>query len=98
MFNGFYGFVTRLTRREPLVQQELLTVLAHPNLLPVFSGVRPFFDHCVWCSSIDGFWLPLMNLQTPPMSNLIYIHNDHVYLKSIKITSLVEAYPSMISE
>jgi hypothetical protein len=72
------GFVTRLTRRVPLVEQELIT-------LPVFSGVRvtrsltlyicfvfrclsicPLsFGHCVFCSSsIYGFWLPLWYLQT----------------------------------
>ena len=34
------GFVTRLTRRVPLVEQEVLTLPEHVNSLPVFSGVR----------------------------------------------------------
>ena len=34
------GFVTRLTRQVPLVEQDLLTLLEHLSLPPVFSGVR----------------------------------------------------------
>jgi hypothetical protein len=34
------GFVTRLTRRVPLVEQELLTLPEHLSSPPVFSGVR----------------------------------------------------------
>jgi hypothetical protein len=34
------GFVTRLTRRMPLVERELLSLPAHLNSLPVLSGVR----------------------------------------------------------
>jgi len=34
------GFVTRLTRRVPLVEQELLTLPEHLSLPPVFSAVR----------------------------------------------------------
>ena len=34
------GFVTRLTRRVPLVEQELLTLPLHLSSPPVFSGVR----------------------------------------------------------
>jgi hypothetical protein len=34
------GFVTRLTRRVPLVEQELLTLPVHLSSPPVFSGVR----------------------------------------------------------
>jgi hypothetical protein len=34
------GFVTRLTRRVPLVEQELLTLPEHLNSSPVFSRVR----------------------------------------------------------
>ena len=34
------GFVTRITRRVPLVGQELLTLLEHLSSPPVFSGVR----------------------------------------------------------
>ena len=50
------GFVTRLTRRMSLVEQELLTLLEHLSSSPVFSGVRVtrslvlcvcFVDHCL---------------------------------------------------
>jgi hypothetical protein len=34
------GFVTRSTRRVPLVEQELLTLPEHLRSPPVFSGVR----------------------------------------------------------
>ena len=34
------GFVTRLTRRVPLVEQELLTLPGHLSSPPVFSGIR----------------------------------------------------------
>ena len=34
------GFVTRLTRRVSLVEQELLTISEHLSSPPVFSGVR----------------------------------------------------------
>jgi len=34
------GFVTRLTRRVPLVEQELLTLPEHLSSPTVFSGVR----------------------------------------------------------
>jgi len=34
------GFVTRLTRRVPLVEQELLTLPENLSSPPVFSGVR----------------------------------------------------------
>ena len=33
-------FVTRLTRRVPLVEQELFIILEHPSSPPVFNGVR----------------------------------------------------------
>ena len=34
------GFVTRLTRQVPLVEQELLTRQEHLHSTPVFSGIR----------------------------------------------------------
>ena len=34
------GFVTRLTRQVPLVEQELLTLPEHLSSPPAFSGVR----------------------------------------------------------
>ena len=80
------GFITRSTRRVPLVEQELLT-------LPVFRGVRVTrslvlcvcfvdrclsfctfsFGHCVvYSSSIYGFWLPLWYLQTLPVNYALW--------------------------
>ena len=50
------GFVTRLTRCVPLVEQELLTLPEHLSSPAVFSGVRVtrflvlcvcFVDHCL---------------------------------------------------
>ena len=66
------GFVTRLTRRVPLVKQELPILPENLIWPPVFSRVFSFmcmfckslfvllhfsFGHCVLCSSsIYGFW------------------------------------------
>jgi hypothetical protein len=56
------GFVTRLTRRVPLVEQELLTVPEHLSSPPVFSGVRVtrslvlyacFVDRCLSLCSLS---------------------------------------------
>jgi hypothetical protein len=50
------GFITRLTRRVSLVEQELLTFPEHLNSASVFAGVRVtrslvlyvcFVDHCL---------------------------------------------------
>jgi hypothetical protein len=58
------GFVTRLTRRVSLVEQELLTLSEHLSSPPVFSGVRVtrslvlyvcFVDHCLsFCAFYFG--------------------------------------------
>jgi hypothetical protein len=57
------GFVNRLTRRMPLVEQDLLTLPEHLSSSPVFSVIRITrslvlcvcsFGHCVVCSSV--FW------------------------------------------
>jgi hypothetical protein len=89
------GFVTRLTRRVLLVEQELLTLPEDLSSPLVFSVVRvtqylvlfvcfvdrclsfrPFsIGHCVVCSSIYGFWLPLWYLQT-----LRHISNIHTLI------------------
>ena len=50
-------FVTRLTRRVPLVEQELFTLPVHPSLPPVFSGVRVTRSLvlqciCIFCRSL----------------------------------------------
>ena len=58
------GFVTRLKRRVPLVEQERLTLPEHLSLPPVFSGVRVtrslvlyvcFVDRCL-SFGIFFFW------------------------------------------
>jgi len=65
------GFVTRLTRRVSLVEQELLTLPEHLSSPTDISRVRVtrslalyacFVARC--SSSIYGFWLPLWYLQT----------------------------------
>jgi len=51
----FTGFVTRLIRRAPLVEQELLTHPEHLSSLPVLSGARVTrsLDLCVmFCRSL----------------------------------------------
>jgi hypothetical protein len=46
------GFVTRLTRRVPLAEQELLTLLDHLNSPPVFSEDYSIFSFiCMFCRS-----------------------------------------------
>jgi len=60
------GFVTRSTRRVPLVEQALLTLLEHLSSPPVFNGVRVtrsfvlclcFVDRCL--SFCTFFFWPL---------------------------------------
>jgi hypothetical protein len=60
------GFVTRLTRRMPLVEQELPTVPEHLNSPTVFSGVR-VTRYLVWyecfpdrCLSFCAFFLVIV--------------------------------------
>jgi hypothetical protein len=47
------GFVTRLTRRVPLVEQELLTLSEHMSSPPVFSGVRVTRSLVVYVCFVD---------------------------------------------
>ena len=56
------GFVTRLTRRVPLVEQDLTTLPEHLSSPPDFSGVRVtrslvlcvcFVDRCLACCSFS---------------------------------------------
>ena len=56
-FMTYHRVVTRLTRRVPLVEQELLTLSEHLSSPPVFSGVRVtrslvlyvcFVDRCLF--------------------------------------------------
>jgi hypothetical protein len=63
------GFVTRLTRRVSLVEQELLTLREHLSSPPVFSGVRVtrslvlyvcFVDRCL--SFCTFFWAIVLSV------------------------------------
>jgi hypothetical protein len=49
------GFVTRLTRRVPLVEQELPTLLEHLSSPPVFSGVRVTWSLLLFVCFVDRF-------------------------------------------
>jgi hypothetical protein len=49
------GFVTRLTRRVPLVELELLTLPEHLDSLPVFSGVRVTRSLVLYVCFVDHF-------------------------------------------
>ena len=49
------GFVTRLTRRVPLVEQELLTLPEHLSSPPVFSGVRITWSLDLYVCFVDRF-------------------------------------------
>jgi hypothetical protein len=53
------GFVTRLTRRVPLVEMELLTLPKHLSSLPVFSGVRVTRSLVLYVCFVDHCWLQL---------------------------------------
>ena len=50
------GFVTRLTRRVPLVEQELLTLQEHLSSPPVFSGVRFTRSLVLYVCFVDRCW------------------------------------------
>ena len=72
------GFVTRLTRRVPLVEQELLTIPEHLSSPPIFSGIRVtrslvlyvcFVDRCL--SFCTFFFWPLCCLFIFDMQILI---------------------------
>jgi hypothetical protein len=52
------GFVTRLTRRVPLVEQELLTLPEHLSSPPVISGVRVTRSLVLYVCFVDR-WLSL---------------------------------------
>jgi hypothetical protein len=74
------GFVTRLTRRVPLVEQKMLTLPKHLSLLPIFSGVRVTLS-LVFC--VVFRWLPLWYLQ----SNISFQYQyQHIFIYSILLT------------
>jgi hypothetical protein len=83
------GFETRLTRRVPLVEQELLILPEHLSSPPVFSGVRVtrslvlcvrFVDRCLFfcplcCLFFFDLRIPITSLVS---SNLSYGSKPHV--------------------
>jgi hypothetical protein len=77
----FTGFVTRLTRLVPLLEQELLTLPEHLNSPPVFSSIRVtqslvlyvyFVDRCLYFFFWPLCWLFFFDLRiliTPLVSS-----------------------------
>jgi hypothetical protein len=70
----FTGFVIRVTRRVPLVEQEQLTFLEHPISVPVFSGACVtrslvlcvcFVDHCLPFCPFLPLRCPSFDLRIP---------------------------------
>ena len=93
-----------LTRRVPLVEQELLTLREHLRSPPVFSGVRVtrflvlyvcFVDHCL---SFCTFSFGQEDFQSFNQSEHIIGPGSHVgFPICTKITNLVENLPMNIS-
>jgi hypothetical protein len=90
---GITGFVTRLTRWVPLVEQELLTLSEHLSSPPVFSWVRVtrflvlyvcFVDRCLYffCWPLCFLFFFDIRILIAPLvsSNSSYLHleKDHV--------------------
>jgi hypothetical protein len=84
------GFVTRLTRRVPLVEQELLTLPEHLSSSLVFSGVRVtrslvlyvcfvFLLHFFFWPLCCLFFFDIRILITPLVSsNSSYVHTYNI--------------------
>ena len=83
------GFVTRLTRRVSLVEQELPTLPEHLSLPPVFSGVRVtwslvlyvcFVDRCLsFCTFSFGHCVVCSSLIYGFWLPLWYLQALHIY-------------------
>ena len=71
------GFVTRLTRRVPLVELELLTRLGAPEFIPVFSGFRVARSLVLYVCFVDHFCSFVLFLLTIVLSVLLrYTDSD----------------------
>jgi hypothetical protein len=101
--NFITGFVTRLTRRVPLVEQELHTLPEHMSSPLVLVGFVlldlsfyvyvlsfcPFFPHYVVCSSSNyGLWLPLWYLQTTLITHIM-LYRVHLAWAGFELAMLV---------
>ena len=97
-----HAFVTRLTRRMPLVEQELITLPKHP---PVLNGVRVtrslvlyvcFVDRCL--SFLSFFFWPLCCLSCFDVRILIYLFVLFVlFLLAIVLSVLLRCTDSDLS-
>ena len=84
------GFVTKLTRLVPLVEQELLTLPEHLSSPPVFSGVRVtrslvlylcFIDRCLsFCTFSFGHCVVCSSSIYGFWLYLWYLQTLHIYL------------------
>ena len=90
---GITGFVTRLTRWVPLVEQELLTISEHLSSPPVFSWVRVtrflvlyvcFVDRCLcfFCWPLCCLFFFDIRILIAPLvsssSSYLNLEKDHV--------------------
>ena len=72
------GYVARLTRRVPLVEQELITLPEHPSSPPIFSGVRVTWSLVVYVCFVDRcFVLFLLAIVLSVL--LLYTDSDYPY-------------------
>ena len=96
------GFVTRLSRRMPLVEQELLTLLENLSSSPVFSGVRVtrslvlcvcFGDRCLFfcnfsfgCCVVCSSWIYGFWLSLWYPQTLPYLQESWTCLNQLMMT------------
>ena len=73
------GFVTRLTRQVPLVEQELLTLLEHLSLPPVFSGVCVIRSLVLCVCFVDRCLSFVLFLLTIVLSVLRFTDSDYPF-------------------
>jgi hypothetical protein len=52
-FSTYYRFVARLTRRVPLVEEELITLPEHLSSPPIFSGVHATWSLVLYICFVD---------------------------------------------
>ena len=77
------GFVTRLTRRVSLVEQELLTIPEHLSSPPVFSGVRVIRSLILYVCFVDS----CLSLSPFPLVIVLFRYTDSDYLPLVSSNS-----------